>query len=62
MENLIITILGLIIISIGVIEIYDARTISKKIFSSSDENSSVKILRIGGFILSLIGILLIYCR
>lgn len=62
MLKIIIELIGLIIISIGVIAIYDARSISQKFFSSTDKNNSVKILRIVGFIVTLIGTCIIYIR
>lgn len=60
MGVLIIKIIGLIIVSIGVIGICDARDLSKKFFSDSDKNSSSMILRITGFIISIIGAFVIY--
>lgn len=53
--NIVIKIIGLIIVALGVTMIYDARKLSKKWFSFGDRNSSVKILKIVGFILSIIG-------
>ena len=53
--NLVIKIIGLIIITIGVVMIYDARRIAKKWFSFGDQNSSTRTLKIVGFITSLIG-------
>lgn len=55
----IIQIISLIVIAIGVIMIYDARKISKKWFSFGDRNSSVRTLKIVGFIISIIGSLII---
>lgn len=60
MGALIVKIIGLIIIAIGVIGIYDARYFAKKIFSSSDKNASTNILRIVGFIIAVIGAVIIY--
>ena len=57
--KLIIQIVALIVIAIGVVMIYDARKISKKWFSFGDRNSSVKILKIIGFIIAIIGSLII---
>ena len=53
-------IVALIIISIGVISIFDARDLSKKFFSNSDINTSAVILRIVGFAISMIGAGIIY--
>ena len=57
--NVIIKIIGLIIIGIGTVMVYDARKITKKRFSFSDRNESTKILKIVGFIVAIIGGLII---
>lgn len=57
--NIIIKIISFIIIAIGVIMIYDARKLSQKWFSFGDRNSVVKILKILGFILAVIGAIVI---
>lgn len=54
----IVEIIGTIILMCGVILIYDARPITKKVFSFGDQNDGVKGLKIVGFILSIIGGLL----
>jgi hypothetical protein len=50
----------LILVAIGIITIYDARSLSKKFFSNSDRNSSVILLRIVGFIISIVAGIIIY--
>lgn len=55
----IVEIIGIIILMCGVILIYDARPITKKIFGFGDQNEATKSLKIVGFILSVIGGLLI---
>lgn len=57
--KIIIQIVALIAICIGVVMIYDARKISKKWFSFGDRNSVVKTLKILGFIVCIIGSLII---
>lgn len=57
--NIIIKIIGLVIIALGVIMVYDARKLSKKWFSFGDRNDSTKILKIVGFIIAIIGGLII---
>lgn len=52
--------IGFIIVMLGVIMIYDARKQTKKWFSFHDQNEGSKWFKIGGFILSVIGILIIY--
>lgn len=60
MGALILKIIGLIIIAIGVIWIYDARILSKNFFSSSDKRTSTKVLKIFGFIIAVIGAIVVY--
>ena len=62
MVKIILKIIGLIIVAIGLIEIYDARSLSKKIFSYSDKNTSIKVLRICGFTMSIAGAIIIYMQ
>ena len=52
-------IVGTIIVMIGIILIYDARQITKKRFSFSDQNGATLAFKIIGFIISIIGGLLI---
>ncbi len=47
--------IGLIIIAIGMVCIYDARKITKKFFSSSDRNNATKTAKIVGFVVCVIG-------
>ena len=60
MGVLIIKIIGLIIVALGVIGVYDARDLSQKFFSNSDKNTSAKTLRIFGFIIAIIGAVIVY--
>ena len=53
-------ILGLLIALFGGIMIYDARIISKKLFGFGDQNEATLGLKILGFFLSIIGVLLIF--
>lgn len=57
--DIVIKIIALVIITIGVIMIYDARKLSKKLFSFGEQNSSAKMLKIVGFIIAVIGALII---
>lgn len=52
--------IGFIIIMLGVIMIYDARKLTKRWFSFHDQNEGSKWSKIGGFIVSIIGILVLY--
>ena len=60
MFQLIIKLLGLIMILAGVILIYDARIITKRFFGFGDQNEGSNGLKIIGFILAIIGGLIIY--
>ena len=55
----IVNIIGTVILMCGVILIYDARPIAKKRFSFGDQNDGVKGMKIVGFVLSVIGGLMI---
>lgn len=50
-----IAIIGTIILMCGIILVYDARHITKKIFSFGDQNEATFALKITGFIISIIG-------
>ena len=60
MFQLIIKLIGLIMVLVGVILIYDARIITKRFFSFGDQNEGSNGLKIIGFILAIIGGLIIY--
>ena len=60
MKETILLILGLILTTIGVILIYDAREKSKKLFGFGDQNEASAGLKILGFFMSIIGVLIIY--
>lgn len=52
--------ISFIVIMVGVIMIFDARKLTKKWFSFHDQNEGSKWLKIGGFILAIIGILALF--
>ncbi len=60
MKEIIFLSLGLILSALGVIFIYDARDIAKKIFGFGDQNEAAAGLKILGFIMAIIGVLIIY--
>jgi len=60
MLNIILSIIGIIIVVIGVIMIYDARYVTKKLFGFGDQNEAALGLKIAGFIISAIGAIIIY--
>lgn len=60
MGKVILIIIGLIIATIGVICIFDARVITKKMFGFGDQNEGSTGLKILGFLVSITGTLIIY--
>ena len=58
--KLIITIVAFLVMMLGIIMIYDARKLTKKWFSFHDKNEGSKWFKIGGFVLFIIGILILY--
>ena len=60
MGKLIIMLIAAIMLLIGVTLIYDARIITKKFFGFGDQNEASSGLKILGFILAVIGGLIIY--
>ncbi len=60
MGKVILMIVALIIVAFGVVCIFDARIITKKMFSFGDQNEGSMGLKILGFIFSLIGALIFY--
>ena len=60
MKELIFLIIGLALTLAGVILIYDARSISKKLFGFGDQNEASLGLKMLGFVMAVIGSLIIY--
>ena len=60
MLNVVIKFVAVLIILLGTILIYDARIITKKIFSFGDQNEASWGLKILGWCISIIGILIIF--
>ena len=58
--NLVLTFIGLILAMIGVIFVYDARILTKRFFSFGDQNQASWGFKILGFIIDIIGGILIY--
>ena len=58
--NMILTLLGLIFVMIGVIMVYDARLLTKKLFSFGDQNEASLGFKLLGFIIAIIGGLIIF--
>ncbi len=60
MFSIIIKLISAIILLIGVILIFDARIITKRFFGFGDQNEASNGLKILGFILALVGGLIMY--
>ena len=60
MIQIVVRLIGAIIILIGVILIYDARIITKKLFNFGDENEATSGFKILGILLSFVGALIIF--
>ena len=63
MGQIILRLIGAIILLIGVVLVYDARIITKKVFNFGDQNEATSGFKIFGAILAMIGGVIIYfCR
>lgn len=60
MGQIILMIISLLLVTLGVICIFDARLITKKMFSFGDQNEGSMGLKILGFILAIIGVFIFY--
>ena len=60
MLDVIIDLIAVIVILIGVILVYDARIITKKMFGFGDQNEATSGLKILGWLIAIIGILIIF--
>ena len=57
---MVLKILALLLILVGVIFVYDARLLSMRWFGFGDQNEATSVLKILGFIFSIIGGIVIY--
>ncbi len=63
MFKTILFVVGVLITLVGVIMVYDARILTKKLFSFGDQNEATSGFKIFGFIFTIIGALIIFfCR
>ena len=60
MGQIVIMLIALVLVAIGVVCIFDARLITKKMFSFGDQNEGSMGLKILGFILAIIGAFIFY--
>lgn len=58
--NVTLTLLGLILAMVGVIMVYDARLLTKKLFSFGDQNEASLGFKLLGFIIAIIGGLIVF--
>lgn len=56
----VVNIIALVMALVGVVMVYDARLITKKLFGFGDQNQAAWGLKILGFIVAIIGALIIY--
>ena len=60
MLKIIASLISIIIVLLGVILIYDARLITKKFFGFGDQNEGASGLKMMGFLMAIIGGLILY--
>ena len=60
MINIVVKILGILLVLAGVVLIYDARNITKKFFGFGDQNEGSLGLKIVGFLVTLIGTIILF--
>lgn len=60
MGEIILNLIGALIILVGVVFVYDARIITKKMFGFGDQNEATLGFKILGVILCIIGAMIIY--
>lgn len=60
MLNTILNLIGIIVMAIGAICVYDARKLTKRFFGSGDENTATRIFKIIGLIVFLIGCAIVF--
>lgn len=59
---MILRLIGALIVLVGVVLIYDARLITKKLFGFGDQNEATAGLKILGIMISLVGtLILLFC-
>ena len=60
MGQIVLRLIGVLILLAGVVLIYDARIITKKMFGFGDQNEATSGFKILGVLLSIIGTVIIY--
>ncbi len=59
--NEVLAILGLILLFVGVIAIFDARPLSRREVLNLEQNTKIRIIKSVGLVISIIGAILFYC-
>lgn len=60
MLKIILIVIGVLIALLGTVMIFDARSLTKKLFSFGDQNEATSGMKILGFFMAIMGALLIY--
>ena len=60
MLQIIFRVLGLVLLMCGVIMVYDARVLTRKLFGFGDQNEASLGFKLLGFIICILGALLVY--
>ena len=60
MGKIVLNLIGVLILLIGVVLVYDARIITKKMFGFGDQNEATSGFKILGAFISVIGAIIIY--
>ena len=60
MGQIILRLIGVLILLVGVVLIYDARIITKKMFGFGDQNEATSGFKILGAIISFVGLAIVY--
>ncbi|MCI8384187.1 MAG: hypothetical protein HFJ33_04920 [Clostridia bacterium] len=60
MLQVIVKLIGMLIVLLGIVFIYDARILTKKFFGFGDQNEATGGLKILGFIIAMIGGAIVY--
>lgn len=60
MLKVVLLVIGVLVALIGTIMVFDARSLTKKLFGFGDQNEATLGLKILGFILAIVGGLIIY--
>lgn len=60
MGQIILRLIGVLILLVGVVLVYDARVITKKMFGFGDQNEATSGFKILGVLVSLLGLAIVY--